>query len=148
MVLGVAFAFSLTVFAIFGAPVVGEAEYIEYLFSFFRFGSNGAASFLFFTQAVLNGDFEVEEDFEFLGIKGLVAKKLDGALADPVEVGGVFGLSNVVLNLRFHESKVALLIHKATKKCVVWWKSFVWVVSSGGNWVLSGKFQVFSGRGF
>ena len=114
MVLGVALAFLLTVFAVFGAPIVGEAEYIEDLFSSFRFGSNGAASFLFFTQAVLNGDFEVEDDFKFLGIQGLVAKKLDGALADPVEVGGVFGLSNVVLNLRFHESKVALLIYKAT----------------------------------
>ena len=120
MVLGVAFAFRLTVFAVFGAPIVGEAEYIEYLFSPFRFGSNGAASFFFFTQAVLNGDFEVEEDFEFLGIKGLVTKKLDGALADPVEVGGVFGLSNVVLILRFHESKIALWMRKATQKCVVW----------------------------
>ena len=110
MVFGVAFAFSLTVFAILGAPIVGEAEYIEYLFSSFRFGSNGAASFFFLTQAVLNGDFEVEEDFEFFGIKGLVAKKLDGALADPVEVGVVFGLSNVVLILRFHESTIALLI--------------------------------------
>ena len=118
--LGVAFAFRLTVFAVFGAPVVGEAEYIEYLFSPFRLGSNGAASFFFFTQAILNGDFEVEEDFEFLGIKGLVTKKLDGALADPVEVGGVFGLSDVVLNLRFHESKGALLFWKATEKCVVW----------------------------
>ena len=107
MVLGVAFAFLLTVFAVFGAPIVGEAEYIEYFLSPFRFGGNGAASFLFFTQAVLNGDFEVEEDFEFFGIKGLVAKKLDGALADPVEVGGVFGLSNVVLILRFHESNLA-----------------------------------------
>ena len=120
MVLGVAFAFLLTVFAVFGAPVVGQAEYIEYLFSSFRFGSNGAASFFFLTQAVLNGDFEVEEDFEFLWIKGLVTKKTDGALADPVEVGGMFGLSNVVLNLRFHESKVALLIKKTTEKCIVW----------------------------
>jgi len=110
VVLGVAFAFRLTVFAVFGAPIVGEAKYIEDLFSPFRFGSNRAASFLFLTQAVLNGDLEIEEDFEFLGIKGFVTKKLDGALADPVEVGGVFGLSNVVLNLRFHESKVALLI--------------------------------------
>ena len=109
MVLGVALTFALTVFAIFGAPVVGEAEYIEYLFSSFRFGSDGAVPFFFLTQAVLNGDLEIEEDFEFLGIKGLVAKKLDGALADPVEVGVVFGLSNVVLILRFHDVKVALL---------------------------------------
>ena len=120
MVIGVAFAFSLTVFAIFGAPVVGEAECIEYLFSSFRFGSDGAASFLFLTQAVLNGDFEVEDDFEFLGIKGLVTKKTDGALADPVEVGGVFGLSNVVLNLRFHESNLAARNAKATQKCIAW----------------------------
>ena len=120
MVLGVAFAFLLTVFAVFGAPIVGEAEYIEDLFSSFRFGSNGAASFLFLTQAVLNGDFEVEDDFEFLGIKGLVTKKLDGALADPVEVGGVFGVSNVVLILRFHESKVVARNTKATKKCNEW----------------------------
>ena len=114
MVFGVAFAFSLTVFAIFGAPIIGEAEYIEYLFSSFRFGSNGAASFFFLTQAVLNGGLEVEDDFEFLGIKGLVTKKLDGALADPVEVGGVFGLSNVVLILRFHVTTLALKQHCAT----------------------------------
>ena len=63
MVLGVALAFLLTVFAIFGAPIVGKAECIEDLFSSFRFGSDGAASFFFFTQAVLNGDLEVEEDF-------------------------------------------------------------------------------------
>ena len=131
MVLGVAFAFLLTVFAIFGAPIVGEAEYIEYFFSLFRFGSNGAVPFFFLTQAVLNGDFEVEDDFEFLGIKGLVTKKLDGALADPVEVGGVFGLSNVVLILRFHESNLAAQNTKATKKRVVWWESFVWVEGVG-----------------
>ena len=120
MVLGVAFAFSLTVFAILGAPIVGEAECIEYFLSPFRFGSDGAASFLFLTQAVLNGDFEVEDDFEFLGIKGLVTKKTDGALADPVEVGGVFGVSNVVLILRFHESEVVARNTKATKKCNEW----------------------------
>ena len=131
MVLGVAFAFRLTVFAIFGAPIVGEAEYIEYFFSLFRFGSNGAVPFFFLTQAVLNGDFEVEDDFEFLGIKCLVTKKLDGALADPVEVGGVFGLSNVVLILRFHESNLAAQNTKATKKRVVWWESFVWVEGVG-----------------
>ena len=116
MVFGVACAFFLTVFAVFAAPVVGEAEDIEDLFSPFRFGNGGAVSFLLLTQAILNGDFEVEEDSEFPWIEGLVGDEEDGASADPVEVGDVFGLSDVVGYLRFHESKVAPHNFKATQK--------------------------------